>query len=389
MYPNLYYLVKDLTGIELNFLQAVQSFGFFVALAFMSAFYVISIELKRKTTEGLMQPLLKQVKRGAKASTKELALSGLTGFVVFYKAGFILLNFDLFLQNSQEALLSAQGNIVAGLIGIAAGIYLKIDEKNKERKKYNLTEEKIITEELMPSDFAGNFLLIAAVSGIAGAKLFDILENLDSFYSDPLGTVFSFSGLTMYGGLIVGSISVVWYAHKNKINIKHLIDAGGPAVMLAYGVGRIGCHMAGDGDWGIENEWPKPGFIPQWLWSYNYPNNVINAGIPIEGCEGRYCSVLPVNVFPTPLYEAITCILLFFVLWMMRKKINIPGALFCVYLIFNGVERFLVEKIRVNNTYSILNAKITQAEIIAVMLIIIGIAGYFYFRKKHRQSHAN
>ncbi len=109
-----------------------------------------------------------------------------------------------------------------------------------------------------------------------------------------------------------------------------------------------------------------------------YQQNTV--GIPIEGCDGRYCSALANPVFPTPLYEAFVCIALFFVLWSLRKHIKIPGTLFSLYLMFNGMERFFIEKIRVNNTYDIFGNKITQAEIIAVILFILGSLSIFYFR---------
>jgi phosphatidylglycerol---prolipoprotein diacylglyceryl transferase len=189
----------------------------------------------------------------------------------------------------------------------------------------------------------------------------------------------------MYGGLIVGGAGVIWYAMKNKMNPFHFSDSAAPGLMLAYGTGRIGCHIAGDGDWGIVNNNPVPSwlsFLPDWLWGYQYPNNVLSEGITIEGCVGKHCMMLPEAVYPTPLYEAIVCISLFFVLWSLRKRITIPGMLFSVYLIMNGVERFFIEKIRVNTKYHFGTYEITQAEIIAVLLIITGVTGAILLRKK-------
>ena len=156
--------------------------------------------------------------------------------------------------------------------------------------------------------------------------------------------------------------------------------------MLAYGIGRIGCQMSGDGDWGITNLSPKPGwlsFFPDWVWSYDFPNNVINAGVYIEGCTGRFCSVLPQPVWPTALYEVIMCLILFVILWVIRKKIKISGLLFCFYLIMNGIERFFIEKIRVNTEYNILGG-ITQAEIISFLLILSGIVFSIFLINKDR-----
>ena len=138
--------------------------------------------------------------------------------------------------------------------------------------------------------------------------------------------------------------------------------------------------MSGDGDWGVDNLAPKPewmSFLPDWMWSYNFPHNVINAGIPIEGCTGNFCMQLPNPVWPTAFYETIISIAIFSILWSIRKKIKISGVLFFIYLIFNGVERFFIEKIRINTEYNILGG-ITQAEIISFCLIISGIIGMIY-----------
>ena len=97
-----------------------------------------------------------------------------------------------------------------------------------------------------------------------------------------------------------------------------------------------------------------PSFLPNWLFGYAYPHNVIGAGIKIPGCSGPYCSYLPIPVFPTPFYETIICLGLFFLLWSVRKKFKVPGTMFAFYLIINGIERFFIEKIRVNSRYSIL-----------------------------------
>jgi prolipoprotein diacylglyceryltransferase len=124
----------------------------------------------------------------------------------------------------------------------------------------------------------------------------------------------------------------------------------------------------------------KPGWLswaPDWVWAYNYPNNVINEGIPIPGCEGAHCYMLPEAVFPTPLYEAIACIGLFFVLWMLRKRLKHTGQIFFLYLLLNGIERFFIEKIRVNNKFDLLGMQVTQAEVIATLLFITGLTGWW------------
>jgi prolipoprotein diacylglyceryltransferase len=274
-------------------------------------------------------------------------------------------------------------------------------------------------------------VIYAALFGFLGAKIFHNLENWQDFRQHPIEALLSFSGLTFYGGLICAAIAIYFYSRKHKIDFRHLCDAMAPTLMLAYALGRIGCQVSGDGDWGILNsayvtvpgpvskvelvdtarfqstlqnhsnfylrtfqvnnvsEIPHatvkaPGWLPNWLFAYSYPHNVVNEGAPIPGCkEEQYCNQLPIPVFPTPFYETIISFFLFLFLWSLRKKLKIPGTLFGVYLIVNGIERFFVEQIRVNTKYDIFGFHPTQAEIIAVLLVIGGASLYFYMKKKY------
>ena len=127
-------------------------------------------------------------------------------------------------------------------------------------------------------------------------------------------------------------------------------------------------------------------FLPDWLWAFNYPHNVINEGILIPGCVSRNCHILEQTVFPTPIYETIIAFLFFGLLWFLRKKIKIHGILFSIYLILNGTERIFIEQLRVNIRYDFLGMKITQASIIAIILIMAGIGGIFFFRWWNRKK---
>ncbi|MFI5163616.1 MAG: prolipoprotein diacylglyceryl transferase [Bacteroidia bacterium] len=383
MYPNLYYFFQDIFGIKIGFLQIFQSFGVMVAISFLLAAYFFSKELQRKENAGLISSTEKKYLKGEAPKISEAVLSSIFGFILFYKLVYIAFNFSAFSGDTQGFILSLTGNFIGGIAGAALLGWMRYSEM----KKNQLEKPEWVTEKLHPYQHVPNMTLIAAVAGILGAKIFHNLENLDDFMRDPMGSIFSFSGLTMYGGLIVAAFSVIYYAHKNGITTTHLVDACAPSLMLAYGVGRIGCQMAGDGDWGIDNLLAKPSwfFLPDWAWAYSYPHNVNGVGIPIPGCDGKFCSVLEHPVFPTPLWEAITCIALFFVLWSLRKKITTPGVMFCVYLILNGIERFFIEKIRINTTYNIFGHHITQAEIISTLLFFLGIIGVFYFRKLEKK----
>ncbi len=351
-----------------------------LAISFLCAAWTLMLELKRKEQQGLLSASTIKVLKGAPATSVELITSGIVGFLIGFKLVYVILNYTEFVNDTQGTILSSKGSFWGGVLFAAASAYLRYREKEKQK----LPEPKWEDEIVLPNQLVGNLTMVAAVAGLLGAKIFHNLENLDEFAADPFDALISFSGLTMYGGLICGGTAVIWYGTKHGIPFRHLLDSTAPGLMLAYGTGRLGCQLSGDGDWGIINHISKPGwlnFLPDWAWAYSYPHNVNSVGIPIAGCEGRHCMVLPEPVFPTPLYEAIVCISLFFVLWCYRKKISTPGILFCIYLLMNGVERFFIEKIRVNTKYHIFGNAITQAEIIAVCLVILGIIGIYYFRK--------
>jgi prolipoprotein diacylglyceryltransferase len=148
--------------------------------------------------------------------------------------------------------------------------------------------------------------------------------------------------------------------------------------MLSYSLGRLGCQIAGDGDWGINNLHPKPfTWLPDWLWSYDYPHNILRRGIYIPGCTwDDYCYKLAVGVYPTPLYELIAGLILFAVLMLIRKRLKLAGRLSAIYLMLMAVERFFIEKIRVDVRYNFFGFHPTQAEIISVVLFAFGVFLY-------------
>jgi prolipoprotein diacylglyceryl transferase len=384
MYPNLYYAFKDLFGVEWKFLRFVNSFGFFVAIAFIVAAIILVAELRRKSRQGLMQPTEMQVMVGQPATPAELILNFLLGFLLGFKilALFILDNSAT--DDPQAFIFSARGSWPAGIgLGLLFG-WLKWQEKNK--RKLAKPEKRIVR--IWPQDRVGEIIILGLVFGLLGAKLFDIFENWSDFLKRPSSYIFSPSGLTFYGGLICASLAIWYYAKKHKIGFWYLNDAAAPALMLAYAVGRIGCQVAGDGDWGINSTRPKPfGWLPDWMWSYTYPHNVNEAGVRIAGCtDSKYCNELPVGVYPTPFYETIACILLFLLLWSLRKRLKVPGTLFAFYLILNGLERFFIEKIRVNTRLDIFGFRPTQAEVISTLLFLTGITLWIYLVRRNRHK---
>jgi phosphatidylglycerol:prolipoprotein diacylglycerol transferase len=251
--------------------------------------------------------------------------------------------------------------------GRVGGVRVPVDdEKGRKRGR---------TREASPSVLIGTIAIIAAVGGIVGSKIFHILENLDQFALDPMGMIFSTGGLTFYGGLIVAGVSIAWYVNKKDLSIGAFADAVAPGLMIGYGIGRIGCHLAGDGDWGIAADIAaKPDWLPMWLWAESYPNAII--GPP------------PQPVYPTSIYEFLMAAAIFGILWAVRKHPFANGWLFSLYLVFNGVERYLIEQIRVNNMLDFLLFRATQAEVIAVMTMLAGVAGLVYTSRHRREDAA-
>lgn len=349
MYLDLQYLAGGIFGTPMpQWLSIIKTFGLFLAIAFIIASYVLVAELKRKEGQGLLHP-------------------------------------EKVYKDTEDA----EGKVV------------------------------------YPHQRVGNIIMLAMIGGIIGAKIFNAFETWDDFVRDPIGNLFSGEGLTFYGGLIVAGAILIYYTRKHKIDIRHFADAIAPALMLAYGIGRFGCHFSGDGDWGIFNSAyttlsdgslkagsiadynhalnnsvayftsnygsldnvrhlyaQAPTWLPDELFANNFKHNVIDEGIRLLGCPGSHCNVLPVAVFPTSFYEAIICILLFFLLWSIRKRFKYPLHLFGFYLILNGIERFFIEKIRVNYKYDWGFIHPTQAEIISAILVLAGIIIILLYKKK-------
>lgn len=383
MFPTVSHFIYYLTGA--NIPLPFNTFGVFVALAFVTAYWAFTKELKRKEALGILHPWKREVTVGEPVSMVALAANAFFGFLIGYKIIYAIINYKLFVEDAQTVLLSTKGSLLGGLF--VAAVFAYWDYKEKEKAK--LPKPKVVTVTVHPHELMSNMVVWAAIWGFLGAKIFDNLEHWDTFIKDPIGGLLSFSGLTFYGGLICGGAAVLYIAHKHGIKVLHMLDVGGPGMMLAYSVGRIGCHLSGDGDWGIPNLNPKPfSWLPDWLWAYTYPNNVAMEGDRIKDCVGKYCFELSQPVYPTPIYEVIMAFILFLILWKIRKKIKLPGMLFGIYLMLNGLERFFIELIRVNSKYTVAGISFTQAELISSILFIGGLILVVY-SIKNKEKHAN
>lgn len=248
------------------------------------------------------------------------------------------------------------------MLGIAFIVASYILTKETERRKLN-------------PNIATEVTLIAIIFGIVGAKLFHLFENWDAFMHSPLKMAFSPGGLTFHGGLLTVIFAVWIYSKRKKIPFLTIADLAAPSLALAYGIGRIGCHLAGDGDYGIPTDLP---------WGTNYENGTVPPSSAFRGSEiaqGFPGGVVPDNtpLHPAPIYEFLTMVVIFFVLWKLRKKDWPDGKLFTVYLVLGGIERLLIEFIRLNPRILF---GLSEAQLISIVLIIAGIIGYFYFTNK-------
>jgi phosphatidylglycerol---prolipoprotein diacylglyceryl transferase len=229
------------------------------------------------------------------------------------------------------------------------------------------------------SGLAEAFVAIPSLAGIIGAKLYHVLETPRDLLADPFGQIFSQYGFAWFGGLLAGVAAFLWLAKRNRIPLLAMLDAGSSAAALGYGIGRIGCFLSGDGDYGIPTSLP---------WGISFPNGLVPT---------------TARVHPTPIYEFLASCAIAWFLWRLGKKqlaagrpgrqlspgtrdstINgaalckEPGYVFATYLVLTGAARFLVEFIRIN-PHSFLG--LTDAQLASLISILAGAVLYWLMRK--------
>jgi phosphatidylglycerol---prolipoprotein diacylglyceryl transferase len=232
----------------------------------------------------------------------------------------------------------------------------------EDRKKHRAGQQ---AQESVPIDkIVIDLVTLVTAVGLIGARIFHILEHPHEFATHPLDMIFARNGFSFFGGLILGTVAGAIYVKRRRLPLRVVFDTVAPAMMLGYGIARIGCQLSGDGDWGIPADFAiKPDWIPAWLWGQTYDNNISGVQIATPG------------VYPTPIYETLMSLVGFAVLWSMRNHRFQSGWLFALYLVLAGTERLLIEPIRVNVVFQVLGFHATQAEMVAAVLIVIGIAG--------------
>ena len=364
------------------------TYGTFVALGFLAATLIIVRELRRREAMGLVTGYHKTVVVGGPPSASAIGLQAIIGFIIGLKGVGLLTDFTAFQNDPIGFIFSGQGSLAAGL----AGALVLGGWTYHRQKKAQLAEPREEKRYIPSYDQIGDMVFIAAVFGVLGAKLFEMLQPGFDF-QNLLRPETWFSGLTIFGGLIVAGIAMLIFARRRGLHIGHLFDTLGLGFMPALGIGRLGCHFSGDGDWGKPNPTEAPGWIPEYFWSNDYAHSVIGGNrdfdwLRIDGCTGEHCLKLAHPVWPTSIYEFVMCIAFFGLLWAVRKRVTrAPGMLFFIFLVFLALERFFIEFVRVTDRYE--GIGLTQAQVISVGLFIIGVAGAVTLQRRHREALKN
>jgi len=216
-------------------------------------------------------------------------------------------------------------------------------------------------------DFATALILAAAIAGLAGARIYDILDNFQLYMANPVSMIWSGSGFVWYGGLIGGITGVALVSRRWGVPVLITADVSAPALAIGQALGRIGCHLSGDGDWGLPSKLP---------WAVAYRHAIVgwngDTVLKLDAHNNLVPGFFPgVRVQPAPIYEAIlyTCVFLF--LWSRRRNAGAAGRVFYMYLVLAGASRFLVEFVRVNPRVLI---GLSEAQLIAIGMMVIGSA---------------
>lgn len=208
-------------------------------------------------------------------------------------------------------------------------------------------------------DQIANLLLYSVLVGLLGARINYILEHIREIdsASNFFRMFFSRSGLTVYGGLILGTLTAIYFSKRWRFPVWQILDTGAPSICIGYFFGRLGCQLAGDGDYGTPSSLP---------WAMAYPHGSVPTTI---------------RVHPTPMYEMLLYAIIFLILLQYRKSNPPSGRLFALFLILAGIERFGIEFIRLN---PVLAFGFTEAQIVSLLLTLAGL--FVFFLRRSIQS---
>ncbi|NOY06732.1 MAG: prolipoprotein diacylglyceryl transferase [Chlorobi bacterium] len=243
-----------------------------------------------------------------------------------------------------------------------------------------LTGNLLLTSELKRTGrdpvLSSSITMLALIGGIVGAKALYLIENWSYFIQNPLEMTFSSGGLTFFGGFVLAIILVLIYLRKKSISFLTMADLTAPILALGYGIARIGCQLAGDGDYGFPTTLP---------WGTSYANGTVPPSQAFKNfpeiAQQFPGGIVPDSTLchPTPIYEFIAGVLIFWFLWSRRKSIHKLGEQFGLFLVLHGLARFMVEFIRLNPR---LLFGLSEAQLVSIGFLFWGL--YLIFRPQGR-----
>ena len=230
------------------------------------------------------------------------------------------------------------------------------------------------------TDYASSVVVWAAIVGIASSRLLDIINNFSAYWADPKSMIFSGSGFVWYGGMFGGIFATYLVSRYYKVSFLKTIDMCAPALAIGQAIGRLGCQLAGDGDWGLPSKLPWAMAYPRAIVGWN-PQTVLTLDAHGQLVSGFFPGV---RVHPAPVYETILYTVVFIVLWRLRGRFA-DGRLFFLYFMLAGAARFLVEFVRINPRIFI---GLTEAQLIGLGMIIFGSVAWYLTGDKRETVQA-
>lgn len=295
-----------------------------------------------------------------------------------------------FLRASYSIVLSAL--LLSYLIELGAGEFFTLLETNFIRTVVILAGIVILGYVLfsaksrvwVTADTAAFIVVTSIIAGVIGSKALYVVENISYVSRAPFDMIFSPGGLTWYGGFTLVTVLVFYFTKKKHVSFLQICDAASPSLLIGYAIARIGCHLAGDGDYGMPTDLP-------WASVYSngtYPPSVAFRDFPEIVRQYGINGVVPdtIAVHPAPLYEFFAGVLLFAIVWKFRRSFKRAGEMFTVYLILAGASRLAVEFIRLNPRILF---GLTEAQLFSIVMILAGAIGLVIVKKQQRLHQAH
>jgi phosphatidylglycerol---prolipoprotein diacylglyceryl transferase len=223
-----------------------------------------------------------------------------------------------------------------------------------DRRREGFIRHGYLKESKEPAHHDEGFLVIgiAGISGLVGARLYHVLESPRELMADPSLLISRF-GFAWFGGFLGGFVALVFLARHYRVPVLEFMDLCSPAAAVGYAIGRIGCLLSGDGDYGVPTKLP---------WGMSFPNGVVPT---------------TERVHPAPIYEFLIWMLIALILWRTGRRAldgEAPGKVFCAYLILTGVARFLIEFIRINPKSFLGMSNAQTASLVSILVgIVLGL----------------